>query len=174
MLALNQLQGAAPNATETRLVPIYAECRNKLAALGEAGIVKPKDVLQFTRDLTKKSGQQIECLCMFCPEKKITSTGATRVVDHYVLCPLCPKEIKEACQALRAGTSGKRKDTEETAVMAMEERDAELQQIKAQKLEQQQGGIKAGFANAEVACADKGALHSTNKHIQPAAGEQGR
>ena len=31
-------------------VPIYNECY-KLAALGDAGITKPKQILEFTRDL---------------------------------------------------------------------------------------------------------------------------
>ena len=123
MLSLNSMLGHANPAENenTTLLTAFQDCRDKLALLGDAGITKPKQMLDFTRDLVHKSGQQIECFCMFCPNKKISSTGATRVVDHYLTCPLCPKEIKEACQALRAGTAEKRSLKSEGDALATEE-----------------------------------------------------
>lgn len=141
---------------EGKLATIHSETRDKLAALGDAGLAKPKQVLQFVTDLAYKKvgGQQLTCKCMFC-FRTINSTGATRVVDHFVECVLCPKEVKEPCMAMRDGTASKRKAKEESTTMAAEERDLVLVQMKAQKTEMRQMGIKAGFKAAEASVADE-------------------
>ena len=52
----------------------------RFAALGEAGIKRPRDALRFTNNLEYKSGaQQLVCHCMFC-NARVCSTGATRVL----------------------------------------------------------------------------------------------
>ena len=115
--------------TETRLQLLHAEARDKLARYGDAGITKPKHVLDFVRDLAYKKvgGQQLTGKCMFCATS-LNSTGATRVVDHFIACVLCPTEIQLKCKAMRDDTSSKRKEKEEAAAHVVEERSIVLQE----------------------------------------------
>ena len=68
-------------------------------------------------------GQQLVCSCMFC-NRSITSTGASRVVEHFADgCVLCAKEVKEACQRLRSNTLSKRKAKEEHKALVVKEQE---------------------------------------------------
>mgnify|MGYP006168167129 CR=1 FL=1 len=54
-------------------------------------------------------GQQLQGNCMFCGHP-VKSTGATRVVDHFIGFVLCPEQVKQPCQGFRANTDQKRKE----------------------------------------------------------------
>jgi hypothetical protein len=137
-----------------RLAEIHEEASQLLADIGGA-IEKPKGTLTFVKDLTYTSvgGQQLKCKCMFCGFL-ISSTGATRVVDHFLKCALCPPIVKDQCRALREGTAAKRKEKAEASDLHLQERELTLQAVKAQKTELVQQGIKAGFKSAEAIVAD--------------------
>ncbi|KAL1496771.1 hypothetical protein AB1Y20_014360 [Prymnesium parvum] len=69
---------------------------------------KPKDTKRFYKEVVHKDrGAQLSGLCMFC-NKKVTSTGATRLVDHLIDCVHAVKEIKDLCKQLRQKTATKR------------------------------------------------------------------
>ena len=84
-------------AAQARVDALDLILDEKLETLGQAGIVRPKDALLFVKDLQFKAGsksvQQLTCKCMFC-SMHISSTGATRVVDHLTACALCPQPVK--------------------------------------------------------------------------------
>ena len=99
---------------QQRADELQALLDQKFEQLGEAGIVRPKDTLLFVENLEHKDGKgtQITCSCMFC-RTRVISTGATRVIDHFLSCPLCPQSVKAPVQALRDSTKKKRKVKEE-------------------------------------------------------------
>ena len=77
---------------EERNASLREEVSMKLEVYGTADPTKPKQVLDFCRNVTykKAGGQQLETDCMFCGAHLI-STGATCVVDHFAnVCVLCP------------------------------------------------------------------------------------
>ena len=82
---------------EARHAAMLEQVNDIVARLGDTGISKPKDALLFVVNLQYKKvgGQQLECQCMFC-NKLISSTGATRVVDHLIVCILCPDAVKQS------------------------------------------------------------------------------
>jgi hypothetical protein len=140
---------------------LQEEASDKLAAFGPAGLVKPKDVLVFTRNLKLKvvGGQQLECECMFC-HTRITSTGASRVVAHFSKdCVLCPPSVKDPCAAMRSHTESNRKGKVEHNTLVRAEQELALTAIKAQKREQRQQSIRAGFKSAEATAADDAIAH---------------
>ena len=142
---------------ETRLAEVKEKVAYKLSMLGDVGITKPKQVLDFMEDVTfkKVGGQQLTCKCMFCGTF-IQSTGATRIVDHLSsACVLCPTSVKAPCVAMRATTESKRKGKDEHTALVMVEQDQALRMMKMQKTQLRQEGIKAGFKSAESACADQ-------------------
>ena len=144
-------------AAETRMTAIREEVTYKLSLLGEAGITKPKEVLEFAKNVQYKKvgGQQLTCECLFCGTH-INSTGATRLVDHLSnACVLCPASVKDPCLAMRSKTDWKRKGKEEHTALVKEEQDQALRVMKAQKTQLRQEGIKAGFKSAESAYADQ-------------------
>ena len=157
MLAQNEQQGLLGDVddAQSRLLKIYEEANDKLMTFGPGGLSKPKQALEFVKNVTYKSvgGQQLTCNCMFC-NVSISSTGATRVVDHLLKCQLCPPDIRTPCEAMRDTTAGKRKDKQEAVVVAGEERERALQAVKLQKVALRQQGIKAGFKSAEATVAD--------------------
>lgn len=112
------------DAVDARLARLQDDVSTRLATLGNGGIQKPKDILKFVDNLAYKAvgGQQLECDCMFCG-KHLISTGATKVVDHYKACGLCPAEVKSACIEFRNDTAQKRKakDEHQALVLAEEE-----------------------------------------------------
>ena len=131
---------------EERRVMLQEEASDKLAAFGPAGLVKPKDVLVFTRNLKLKvvGGQQLECECMFC-HTRITSTGASRVVAHFSKdCVLCPPSVKDPCAAMRSHMESNRKGKVEHNTLVRAEQDLALTAIKAQKREQRQQSFAQG------------------------------
>ena len=68
-------------ATETRLASLRDETARKLEVYGAVGPQKPKNMLDFCRNVAykKTGGQQLEADCMFCGFH-LVSTGASRVV----------------------------------------------------------------------------------------------
>ena len=103
-----------------------------LSQFGSDGVTKPKQLLEFTVNLKYKSvgSQQLEADCMFC-FYHIKSTGASRVVDHFLdHCLLCPRVVHEACSHLRAKTETSRrrgrKGKEEHTMLVREEQALEL------------------------------------------------
>ena len=74
ILCRNQLRQDCVEALDSLL-------EERFAALGEAGIKRPRDALRFTNNLEYKSGAQLLCYCMFC-NTRVVSTGASRVLDH--------------------------------------------------------------------------------------------
>ena len=127
----------------------------KLETLGAPGIVRPKDALLFVKDLEYKEGsksvQQLTCKCMFC-NMHISSTGATRVVDHLTACVLCPQRIKVPLRNVRACTSGKRKHKQEQLKLVSDQADKALNDAKlAKMLRQPNIGLSLNAAESEVA-----------------------
>ena len=78
-----------------------------MSRLGDDGLTKPKEALLFMSNIAYKNvgGQLLlSCNCMFC-SLPISSTGATRCVDHLTKgCALVPKEVKSALNFMRGST----------------------------------------------------------------------
>ena len=94
---------------ETRMTALKEVVTYKLSLLGDAGITKPKEVLEFAKNVQHKKvgGQQLTCECLFCGTH-INSTGATCLVDHLSnACVLCPASVKDPCLAMRSKTDWK-------------------------------------------------------------------
>ena len=67
--------------------------------------------------------QQVKGSCTFC-RRKVTSTGATRMVDHiFKDCVLMPSEVKAGFVCLREGTVAVRVDKRKEEALIIEERD---------------------------------------------------
>lgn len=113
---------------------MVSETRDKLIAIGNAGITKPKHELDFLSNLTYKAagGQQLQGNCIFC-SLLVTSTEATRVVDHLVLCQLFRPEIRTMCKALVSNKENKRKAKQEHFALVQEERDGVVPHMQVQK-----------------------------------------
>ncbi|KAL1527711.1 hypothetical protein AB1Y20_009096 [Prymnesium parvum] len=80
-------------AFKTKKELVREEALNLL--LTEPRPSKPKDTKRFYKEVVHKDrGAQLSGLCMFC-NKKVTSTGATRLVDHLIDCVHAVKEIKD-------------------------------------------------------------------------------
>ena len=87
---------------------------------------------------------------MFCGAV-ISSTGATRVVEHFARdCVMCPPCVRDPAQTLRGETAGKRERKDEHKVLVRAEQEQALRIVKVQKMEQRQQSIKAGFKSAEA------------------------
>ena len=133
------------------------EVNDIMGRLGDAGITKPKDALLFVRGLSYKKvgGQQLECECMFC-SKKITSTGATRIVDHFAKeCVLVVPNVKQPFVAMRQQTEVSRASKHEHKVLVQADSEVALREAKAQKIEQRQMSVREGFRSAEATVADR-------------------
>ena len=104
-----QVQLGDDDARTARGLALLADTETRLAALGE--ISKPVHALKFLNNLEYKAvgGQQLQGNCMFCGHP-VKSTGATRVVDHFIGFVLCPEQVKQPCQGFRANTDQKRKE----------------------------------------------------------------
>ena len=129
----------------------------KLEAYGTAGPAKPKQFLDFCRNVTykKAGGQQLEAECMFCGAHLI-STGATRVVDHFAnVCVLCPKSVRDPCIAVRNSSDAKRVRKDEHGVLVFQEQEQAVRLLKAQKTELRQQSIRSGFKTAEATFVDQ-------------------
>ena len=90
----------------------------KLEGYGTASPTKPKQVLDFCRNVRykKAGGKQLEADCMFCGAHLI-STGATRVVDNIAnVCVLCPSSI-----TLRVSSDTKRVRKDEHSLLVLQE-----------------------------------------------------
>ena len=142
--------------SEERRLTLVEETNQKMERFGDAGITKPKQVLDFVRNLQYKTvgGQQFQGNCMFC-NISIHSTGATRVVCHLVECVLATAQIKKQCAALVASTATKRAGKTEHTMVVAEERDLQVRALKVQKVVLRQQGIKSGFKSAEATFADQ-------------------
>ena len=87
---------------------------------------------------------------MFCGAV-ISSTGATRVVEHFARdCVMCPPGVRDPAQTLRGETAGKNERKDEHKVLVRAEQEQALRIVKVQKMEQRQQSIKAGFKSAEA------------------------
>ena len=64
-------------------------------------ITKPAQAAEFFDNKQYKSvgSQQCKGDCFFCT-KQVTSTGSTRQVEHILICPVCPADVKQAFKAL--------------------------------------------------------------------------
>ena len=134
---------------------VLQEVSDILTQIG--GISKPKDALRFVRDIEYKKvgGQQLECRCMFC-NKKMASTGASRVVVHFSSdCALIPPDVKKSFVALCEKTAGKRAEKQEAAALVQAEQEVARRMVKAQKVEQRQQSVREGFVSADKTIADR-------------------
>jgi hypothetical protein len=148
VISRNQLRQDCVEALDSLL-------KERFAALGEAGIKRPRDALRFTNNLEYKPGaQQLVCYCMFC-NTRVCSTGASRVLDHLLGCVLCPARVKEPLQALRAETTGKRKAKEEQQMFIEHAAAEELKNNKLAKALQRQQSLGQSFGAAESDLADQ-------------------
>ena len=147
VISRNQLRQDCVEALDSLL-------EERFAALGEAGIKRPRDALRFTNNLEYKSGaQQLVCCCMFC-NARVCSTGSSRVLDHLLGCVLCPARVKQPLQALRAETTGKRKAKEEQQMFSEHAAAEELKNNKLAKALQRQQSLGQSFGAAESDLAD--------------------
>ncbi|KAL3895711.1 MAG: hypothetical protein SGPRY_013447 [Prymnesium sp.] len=123
------LLGDANSQRQLELASRQARADAILETLGPKGLAKPRDTLHFFTDVKfkKVSGQQLEAKCMFCKLGPMSSTGATRLVDHLVGCLLCPPSITEAVNKMRTKTQSKRKEREEMTSIVQEESALALQ-----------------------------------------------
>ena len=143
-------------AAQQRVDALHAEIDDKFEQLGEAGIARPKDVLLFVKDLQNKEGckgSQIVGACMFCC-MRITSTGATRFVDHFLDCPLIPARIRHPVRLLRDGTVKKRKLKEEQKNHTRLEAEEALKEAKLLRAAQRQQSLGESWGKAENDVAD--------------------
>ena len=143
-------------AAQQRVDELHDSLDELFAQLGEAGIARPKDTLLFVKNVQFKEGkgpQQLTCSCMFC-NMRVVSTGATRVVDHLLACPLCPDRVKGPVRTLREGTQKKRKVKEEHSKMIRVEADQALQEAKLLRAEKRQQSLGASFNAAQNDVAD--------------------
>ena len=148
--------GVDPDVSAARADALHALVDEQFDLLGEKGITQFKHALQFTNNLAYKGGSatQLTAECMFC-KMRITSTGATRVVDHFLkTCVLVPERVKQPFAVMRAGTERKRKMKIESCLLVEQEAQDALKIEKAAKLEQRQQGLREGFGVAEHAVAD--------------------
>ena len=138
-------------AAGDRQLALQEEVEALLVSYGDEGPNKPKRMLNFTRNVQYKrvGGQQLQAECMFCGLLLLlTSTGATRIVDHFAMqCVLCPTSVAKPCKELRARTDVKRERKDEHVVLVKEEQDQVVRVLKAQKKELRREGIKSGFKN---------------------------
>eukprot|EP00327_Prymnesium_parvum_P021228 CAMPEP_0113236624 /NCGR_PEP_ID=MMETSP0008_2-20120614/4192_1 /TAXON_ID=97485 /ORGANISM="Prymnesium parvum" /LENGTH=214 /DNA_ID=CAMNT_0000083637 /DNA_START=363 /DNA_END=1003 /DNA_ORIENTATION=- /assembly_acc=CAM_ASM_000153 len=118
-------------------------------------IDKPKHAKEFFTGATYKrvGGEQLTAKCMYC-SVLVTSTGATRLLDHLVKCSLCPSEVRERFAALRNITHSKRKEKQESEALMKEEAERQLCQAKVQKV-LVQPGIRGSLKTAEAVNADE-------------------
>ena len=69
---------------------------------------------------------------MFC-HKRIISTGAARVAQHFAECVLAPPSVKDSAIALKTKAEGKRVQSKEHKAVVCEEADAQMRELKVQK-----------------------------------------
>ena len=108
--ARDQRRSSVSGRSSTTL-PETSELEEELRQSGEEEQHATKEVKEVT--YKQVGGQQLTAKCMFC-NVPIASTGATRIVDHFLRCQLCLPEVKAACVALRDTTQVKRKEKEES------------------------------------------------------------
>lgn len=133
-----------------------AELREEVAVIFSTNAMdKPKQALQFFRNKAWKDtgGSQVKGDCMFCM-KSVTSTGAFRMQEHLLDCPLAFKEVKEAVKKLKQVTDGKRKRKMEEKGLILREAELQATLIKEQKRQMIQQGIREGFKATETEVAD--------------------
>lgn len=128
-----------------------------VAVLQELGkITKPKQVMSLFTDhrYKKVGGQQLTAACLFC-KRDVTSTGATRLVEHTASCPLVPKDTKDSFLRLLNQKDEKRVEKRQLITLIAEEveHNKRVKEDSQQALRQQ--GIKAGFQEAAAAIADE-------------------
>lgn len=132
-------------------------CRERVAnLLAVQPLDKPKHVSQFFTNIEYKSvgSQQLHGACMFC-NRIVHSTGAARLLDHLLECPICVPEVQVQCKALRDKANGKRKQKAEESALVVCEAEQQVELIKAQKKEFRQQSIRSGFRSAESEVADR-------------------
>ena len=117
---------------------------------------RPNHVLSFFNKMQLKApgSQQRTGHCMFC-DIKITSTGATRFLEHLVKCSSVCAEVKARCKKLAQTSQGKRKIKDEVASVTEDEVAMKLAKVKHEKDALKQMGIKSGFRAAEAEVADQ-------------------
>ena len=78
--------------------------------------------------LKAPGSQQRTGHCMFC-DIKITSTGATRFLEHLVKCSSVCAEVKARCKKLAQASQGKRKIKDEVASVTEDEVASKLAKV---------------------------------------------
>ena len=140
---------------QQRVDTMHLEIDERLEQLGEAGITRPRDVLLLVKELKNKEGKgmQLSGACMFC-NASITSTGATRFVDHILDCPLVPARIRQPVRLLRDGTVKRRKLKEEQKNNTRLEAEEALIEAKLLRAAQRQQSLGESWGKAENDIAD--------------------
>lgn len=139
-------------AAEAQMEALRDEAKN---ILQRQPIEKPKHVLALFKNVQYKKvgGQELVGQCMFC-KRSVTSTGATRCLDHLVSCPLVFPEVKEACMKLRTQTAQKRKLKQEEKSLVLKEAEIQQDTLKRQKALLEQQGLRASFKTSAAMQAD--------------------
>ena len=131
--------------------------------------LKPKHAFAFMRNvqqLSTSNSQQISAVCICC-SKTLRSTGATKLVDHLLVCPLCPGAIRDGFKVLREGTTSKAAGKRAAVTLAKDE--AEIYQQRHQQAQSllKQQGILAGLKTGQVAAADLAIANFFYAHAIP-------
>lgn len=107
-----------------------------LDGLGENGLCKPKQVLEFFNDVKFKSvgGQQLTAICMYCGFGPIASTGATRLLLHLSKCSACPANVRAQVVEMSCAANKKRKSKQEAVDAAKAEGERMLKAERVRRL----------------------------------------
>lgn len=143
-MALAQTQPHIDAADERGHQEAEAEWKKYMGCIDKAG-----SAFHFFHDVKRKEfSQQLTSTCTFC-NLHVTSTGATRLVQHLVKCITAPKEVKKAFEELESRKAVKRKIKEQQLESALQEEELKKQKVVNNLVQQ---GIKQ---SVKVACAQQ-------------------
>jgi hypothetical protein len=131
--------------------------RDRVAAavLAAGPITKPKQATLFFHNVssTKASSQNVRGDCVFCGETR-ASSGATRFIEHLLICNLAPRNIKQGFRALTEKKCEKQAEKRMRETLRAEENELDAQAHNLEQESKRQQGIKAGLKTAAHNAAD--------------------
>ena len=107
--AVQRAVGESEGEAAARAAEVLERAEAILSLLPHGAITKPVQTLRFLVEVvhSETNSQQIKGSCMFCG-KALASTGATKIVDHMMVCQRCPPVIQDGCRQLRQSTAERR------------------------------------------------------------------
>ena len=88
----------------------------------KAGL-KPKNAFDFAYNVVKlneKNLQQVNVTCVCC-NRSCNRTGSYQIVNHFIGCPLYPREIREGFKKLRGAMESKGAAKRKAMLLAVDE-----------------------------------------------------